>query len=289
MKKAPKFLEFNYARLLADLALIQKKTKEQIDRNAAAVLLLGYWQMGQRLCQEEAIADYQKSDSGFILARLSEGLNMEYSLLTRIIKLYKMWPQKDVFLENPRLSWSHFKKLMAIPDEQERNFYLREAQKNDWNKQELTYRVKSRYYQSIRTQPASARPVLLRRSEKMYLYAGEVRKVVDGDTLVVCADLGFHVRIDVRLRLRGVNAPEMETRADFKDAAPHPGELAKAFLEDQLRLAEVIIFQSFKVDLYGRYVADIYYLPGERDKEAIFERGRYLNQDLVDAGLAQII
>jgi endonuclease YncB( thermonuclease family) len=287
MKKDLNFLEFNYTRLLADLSAIQKKTQNQIDQRASSILLQGYWQMGERLCREEVIRNYQRNDSGFILARLAEGLDMEYSLLTRIIKLYKLWPDKDVLASYPALSWSHFKKLMAIPDEKKRDFYLRESQKNQWNKQELIYRVKNQYYESIQTQPASARPVLFRRQEKLYLYAGSVTKVVDGDTLVVSADLGFHVKIDVRIRLRGINTQELKPGRPDKEMSP--AVMAKEFLKERLRHVEIIIFQTFKVDLYGRYVADIYYLPGERDKETVFERGRYLNQDLVDAGLAQIV
>ncbi len=289
MKKTLKFLEFNYARLLADLSTIQKRMKKKMDKSVSFILLQGYWQMGERLCQEEAINNYQKTDSGFILSKLAEGLNVEYSLLTRIIKLYKLWPEKEMISKYPNLSWSHFKKLMAIKDEDERQFYLMEAQKNQWSKLELSYRIKSGYFKSIQSQPTHARPTLLRRMDKLYLYAGHVRKVVDGDTLVVCADLGFHVMVDVRLRLRGINTQEISRKKEYDRKIKTPGELAKEFVEQQLMHSEIIIFQSFKVDLYGRYVADIYYLPGERDKEKIFEHGRYLNQDLLDSGLAKAL
>ena len=42
----------------------------------------------------------------------------------------------------------------------------------------------------------------------------------------------------------------------------------------QFEHVERIVFQTFKVDLYGRYVADVFYLPGEVDREKIFQKGR---------------
>lgn len=291
MKKTPKFLEFNYARLLSDLSTIQNSIKDSMERSASTILLQGYWKMGERLCQEQVIRDYQKTDSGFILSKLAEGLNVEYSLLTRIIKLYKIWPQKEAVVSYGNLSWSHFKKLMTIKDEEERNFYLEECNKNRWNKLELIYRVKSHYFEAFQAQGMPLSTTLKRGNEKLYLYAGKIVKIVDGDTLLVAVDLGFNVKIDVRLRLRGINAPELKQSSaigvDSLDKSE--GFLAKEFIEQRLEYVDIVIFQSFKVDLYGRYVADIYYLPGETNKEKIFEQGRYLNQDLVDAGFAKIL
>ncbi len=45
----------------------------------------------------------------------------------------------------------------------------------------------------------------------MFEYRGTVTKVVDGDTVHVRLDLGIDVRIDLVLRLYGINAPEMST------------------------------------------------------------------------------
>lgn len=44
-----------------------------------------------------------------------------------------------------------------------------------------------------------------------YYYYGTVTNVVDGDTLDVVLDLGLHVSIKLRLRLYGIDAPEMKT------------------------------------------------------------------------------
>ncbi len=41
-----------------------------------------------------------------------------------------------------------------------------------------------------------------------------------------------------------------------------------------------------KIDIYGRYIGHVFYSITERDKSKIFTKGRYLNQELLDKGLA---
>ena len=50
-------------------------------------------------------------------------------------------------------------------------------------------------------------------SKPAYTYAiKEIVKVVDGDTIDVVLDLGFHTYVKKRVRLYGLNAPESRTR-----------------------------------------------------------------------------
>ena len=42
-----------------------------------------------------------------------------------------------------------------------------------------------------------------------YRYLSELDRVVDGDTLDVVIDLGFYIKIKERIRLEGVDTPEI--------------------------------------------------------------------------------
>jgi len=44
-----------------------------------------------------------------------------------------------------------------------------------------------------------------------------------------------------------------------------------------------------KIDIYGRYVGDVFYDFSETDKVSVFEDGRYLNQELLTKRLAKRI
>lgn len=52
----------------------------------------------------------------------------------------------------------------------------------------------------------------------MYEYTAQVLRVVDGDTLVLRVDLGWHVSIVGHVRLRGVNCPELDTASGSEAA-----------------------------------------------------------------------
>ncbi|NTV29876.1 MAG: hypothetical protein HGA80_07335, partial [Candidatus Omnitrophica bacterium] len=65
-----------------------------------------------------------------------------------------------------------------------------------------------------------------RTAQDLYTYNAYVERVVDGDTLKVRLDLGFGVRVRQTLRLRGIDCPELKTKA---------GDAAKAFVQSILK------------------------------------------------------
>ena len=113
---------------------------------------------------------------------------------------------------------------------------------------------------------------------KLYTYGARVQKVVDGDTLWVEIDCGFGVSIEEKLRLRGVDTPELRTPE---------GERAREFVVQSLLGCERIVLATSTVDLYDRYVADVLFLRGEKDCRRVLAEGRYLNGELVAAGMAR--
>lgn len=74
-----------------------------------------------------------------------------------------------------------------------------------------------------------------------------VRRISDGDTIVVYLDRRFYDGSIKRLRLRGVNAPEMNT-----DAGKH----ARQVLVDLLPLDSPVVVTTYK-QTYDRYEADV--------------------------------
>lgn len=104
----------------------------------------------------------------------------------------------------------------------------------------------------------------------LFTYNGYVERVIDGDTLKVRLDLGFGTFSRHDLRLRGIDCPEMSTKA---------GEEAKIFVQSYIKEAQRIIVRSSRSDKYDRYLADVF-LPGEDGKDI------YLNNLLLEQGHA---
>ncbi len=110
-----------------------------------------------------------------------------------------------------------------------------------------------------------------------YTYPAMIERVIDGDTLLVSIELGFGIIVRERLRLRGINTPELGTP---------DGEGAKYYVEDILPRGTRVVVKSHQTDVYGRFVADVFFRPGIEDTGRILMDGLYLNQELMDRGLA---
>ncbi len=82
-----------------------------------------------------------------------------------------------------------------------------------------------------------------------------VVSVVDGDTAHLALDLGWHISLTARVRVAGINAPELNTAA---------GVAAKAFAETLLPPGAAVLFQSHSLDKWGRPLGSIT-LPGPID------------------------
>ena len=60
-------------------------------------------------------------------------------------------------------------------------------------------------------------------------------------------------------------------------------------MREALAQVAFVMLQTVKVDLHGRYVGHVFYAPGVEDKGKVYAKGRYLNQELVRRGLAQVV
>ena len=108
----------------------------------------------------------------------------------------------------------------------------------------------------------------------MFQYSATVVRVVDGDTAYFDVDLGFQLRMKIDVRFRGINTPE--TRGATREA----GLKSKAYTEAALPVGSLVIVNTYKAEKYGRYLADIYYLPGAQTRDEILAKGRLLNKEL---------
>ena len=78
----------------------------------------------------------------------------------------------------------------------------------------------------------------------------------------------------------------------FAERPPAEGKgngKARDYVQDRLATVELVVIQTVKIDLYGRYVAHVFYQPDEADKRLVASNGLYLNQELVEQDLARAL
>ncbi len=109
------------------------------------------------------------------------------------------------------------------------------------------------------------------RDEYLFTYHAYVTQVIDGDTVDAVIDLGFGFTTRQKLRLRGLDAPEIESAQ---------GREAKAFLENELaKSGGIVLIKTLKSDKYDRYLADVW-LPSRSAND------NYLNNLLLEKSFA---
>jgi endonuclease YncB( thermonuclease family) len=102
----------------------------------------------------------------------------------------------------------------------------------------------------------------------MFTYEAQLDRVVDGDTVVLDVDLGFHIHTIMHVRVMGVDCPELSTSR---------GKVAKTFTENwfQERAGRCVVRTSpAQPKSFDRWVGEIMSVDG----------ARFLSLELISAG-----
>jgi len=335
----------SYITLLKDLKslLIEGLLKAQAAVEKQTVIT--HWQAGELIFKhilENKRADYGSS----IMMNLAKDLNTQKTKLDRMVKFYRLFSLDDLKKE---LEWTHYSNLISVDDKAKRNFFLKQATRQNWNSKDLRrairiYKIQLKSLRKEPQEPVKAPKLSVTRgklytyklirpksivpvqnelivdcgfhfqrdvgltglskpeeedivesvktasdyrlkasgatSKDIYTHKAFVEEVVDGDTIWANIDLGFRSWYRINLRFRGIDAPEMSTKK---------GVRAKEFVESVLSKVPFIIIRSTELGKYGRPISDIFYLENEYDPHVVAENGTFLNQQLLDLGLAKIM
>lgn len=110
---------------------------------------------------------------------------------------------------------------------------------------------------------------------QLFTYRATPVRVIDGDTLEVDIDLGFRVMIRQRLRLLGLNTPELHDKdIELRKRATDARIFVLGWINKAMGTQWPIIVKTAKSDKYGRWLAEVYY--GDE----------CLNALLIESGLA---
>ena len=125
----------------------------QVVRTAANFAMVkAYWLVGKMIVEKQggtAKATYGEK----LISTLSERLTADFgkgftvSNLKYMRQFYLAFPISHTLCD--QLSWSHYRLLISVENEEARQYYLEEAKKSLWSVRELQRQINSFYYERL--------------------------------------------------------------------------------------------------------------------------------------------
>lgn len=298
----------NYEKLLTKIQQKIATAKENIVRNVNRQKVVMSWEIGREI--DSHLAGLDKPEYGSeLFTKLQQDTQIERSTLYQMHAFYKTYPK----LPKPdkQLNWSHYRNLIAVKDNETRQQLEDLVVEKNLGSNRLKKEISAVKKKKITPKSTTIPQLKVKRGELFtytqnkegeldlgfniflktktstnpkpssdYTYIAKLQKVVDGDTLHVKLDLGFGITHREILRLAKINAAESDTS---------DGKKATTGLKKILKDVEFLIVRTNKTDIYGRYVADIFFNEsgGKQDPQKVAAEGIYLNQLLLNKALVQ--
>ncbi len=116
-----------------------------------------YWEIGRRIVEEEQQGSQRAEYGKYLLQELSRALSQEFGKGFNVTNLYLM---RRFYLAFPilhtvctQLSWSHYRLLMRLDNQEAREFYLKEAAAAQWSVRQLERQMQSFYFERLLASP----------------------------------------------------------------------------------------------------------------------------------------
>ena len=129
-----------------------------------------YWLIGQQIVEHEqhgeARADYGKG----LLKELATKLSVEFgkgfdeSNLRYMRLFYRCFPIRDTLRHE--LTWSHYRRLISVENDQARIWYMNEAADSVWSTRQMDRQISTLYYERLLASKDKA-PVVAEAKQKM--------------------------------------------------------------------------------------------------------------------------
>ena len=146
--------------LVDDVKQIVEHGMQEAYRSVNSISILTYWNVGKRIVEEEQHGENRAEYGKQVLKGLAQVLVPLFGSSYNERNLYSMRQFflyfNDLEILNARvqnLSWTHYRMLLRVPDEDARYWYLREASEEMWSSRTLSRNIGSQYYYRLLQSP----------------------------------------------------------------------------------------------------------------------------------------
>jgi predicted nuclease of restriction endonuclease-like (RecB) superfamily len=166
--------------ILSDIKQIISSSKELAIRAVDNERVLMYWHIGKRILVEEQEGKERAIYGEYLIKTLAEQLEPEYGsgFSVRQLELcrqfYRIFPITNAL--RSQFSWTHYRLLIRIDNEDKRSFYAAESEKNHWTSRQLERQINSQLFERLLLSNDVKNVLAVAKNEKMPSEAKEIIK-----------------------------------------------------------------------------------------------------------------
>lgn len=165
----------NYQAIITDIKDIISSGQKVAYNATNKAMILTYWHVGKRIVEQEQNGNERAQYGQALIDALADELTKEYGKsfskrnLQYFRKFYIAFP--DVRIVNAcvhNLTWTHFRSLLRVSDENARLWYMNEASNEEWSSRTLDRNVSTQYFYRLMQSPKKndvVNEMLLKNSE----------------------------------------------------------------------------------------------------------------------------
>jgi predicted nuclease of restriction endonuclease-like (RecB) superfamily len=139
--------------LILEIKSLIAKAKEGAIRSVDHYRTVMYWHIGERIFNEEQQGKDRADYGNYLIKYLSKELQPEFGSgfsarqLERYRQFYRMFPIASTL--RTQLSWSHYKLLLGVDNEDKREYYIAETVKNNWSVRQMERQINSQLFERL--------------------------------------------------------------------------------------------------------------------------------------------
>jgi predicted nuclease of restriction endonuclease-like (RecB) superfamily len=166
--------------ILLQIQEIISTAKERAIRSVDHERVLMYWQIGKVIFEEEQKGKERAEYGKFLIKSLSENLQPQfgsgfsYRQLNWYRQFYRTFPIVSAL--RTQFNWTHYKTLLSIDNQDKREFYIAESEKNNWTARQLERQVNSQLFERLLLSNDVQSVLAVARDEKLPNDAKEIIK-----------------------------------------------------------------------------------------------------------------
>lgn len=166
--------------IIAQIQNIITTAKDRAIRAVDTERVLMYWQIGKVIFEEEQEGKDRADYGKYLIKSISNefqpqfGSGFSIRQLERYRQFYRQFPIATAV--RTQFSWTHYKTLISIDNQDKKDFYIAETEKNNWNARQLERQVNSQLFERLLLSNDMQSVLAVAKEEKLPTDAKEIIK-----------------------------------------------------------------------------------------------------------------